>query len=329
MSDSMWIEEKEYISSRRASELSGYAQDYIGQLARKGIIDAQRIGGLWFISMSSLTEYKSHADSYVPQQPERKEVPDIQSLVTFEGKDHISASRAAEITGYHPDYLGQLARSGTIISRQLGNRWYLDREAILAHKQEKDSLLGAVQAQSVGISRNNISTTTEGAHGSHYNGPGPFLNYTSDNRDLLPVMPKAKEIPENEEVKSIHFQEEDLDKEYVVPIRKVRTMTTSTHPYSGDRSTEKHIPARVRTSGKTIYKGTFRTLGVAALTIVIVLSFGFVTLKNSSVYGTNTIRGGVAIERNMFTAGAAETLRWIGNFLENLMAKELIYKRVQ
>ncbi len=330
MSDAMWLEGKEYISSKRASQLSGYAQDYIGQLARKGLIDAQRVGGLWFVSMVSLTEYKSNADTYVPPQPERKTAPEADSLVTFDGKDHISASRAASITGYHPDYVGQLARSGAIISRQVGNRWYIDREGILAHKKEKDNLLGAVQAESVGISRNNdVSIPAEEPHKSHYNGPGPFLNYTSDNRDLLPVMPKAKEIPENEEVKSIHFQEEDLDKEYVVPIRKVRTMTTSTHPYSGDRSTEKHIPARVRTSGKTIYKGTFRTLGVAALTIVIVLSFGFVTLKNSSVYGTNTIRGGVAIERNMFTAGAAGALERIENFLQNFLVKELIYKRVQ
>ena len=35
MSDEMQIEGKPYISSKRASELSGYAQDYIGQLARK------------------------------------------------------------------------------------------------------------------------------------------------------------------------------------------------------------------------------------------------------------------------------------------------------
>src|SRR3989344_3657610 len=72
MSDAMWLEGKEYISSKRASQLSGYAQDYIGQLARKGLIDAQRVGGLWFISMASLSEYKSHADAYVPQLPAKK-----------------------------------------------------------------------------------------------------------------------------------------------------------------------------------------------------------------------------------------------------------------
>src|SRR3989344_9003329 len=153
MSDSMFIQGKAYISSKRASELSGYAQDYIGQLARKGLIDAQRVGGLWFVSQASLTEYKSNADRYTPQLPQKKEAPDVSSLISFDGKDPVSASRAAKITVYHPDYVGQLARSGAIISRQVGNRWYVDRAALLAHKKEKDGLLGAVQAQSVGISR--------------------------------------------------------------------------------------------------------------------------------------------------------------------------------
>lgn len=328
MSDPVLIEGKEYISSKRASELSGYAQDYIGQLARKGIIDAQRVGGLWHISMSSLMEYKSHADTYVPQQPERKEAPDFDSLVAFDGKDHISASRAAQITGYHPDYVGQLARSGAIISRQVGNRWYVEREGILAHKNEKDRLLGAVQAQSVGISRNNVaSVPVEEAHTSNYSGPGPFLTYTTDDGDLLPVMQKAKQASEHTESRMPYFEEKDLVKEYAVPIRKVRPMTTYVHAHSGHRSVQAHNSARVRAPGKTIYKGTFRNLATAALTIVIVLSFGFVTLKNSSVYGTKSSPSGLASERGVLTAGAAGAFEWIGQFLQNFLVKDLVYKR--
>src|SRR3989338_297072 len=207
MSDSMWIQGKEYISSKRASDLSGYAQDYIGQLARKGLITAQRVGGLWFVSMASLTEYKSHAETYVPQPPEKKDVADPDSLVSFDGKDHFSASRAAKITGYHPDYVGQLARSGAIISRQVGNRWYVDRAALLAHKKEKDGLLGAVQAQSVGISRSDASILgSEDTHGSHYNGPGPLLTYTSDDRDLLPAMEKTEQISAPQENTVYRFE---------------------------------------------------------------------------------------------------------------------------
>ena len=153
MSDQLTVAGKEYVSSKRASELSGYAQDYIGQLARNAQIDAQRIGGLWYVDMDSLLGHKKKADEYVPQIPERGQHSYLESVVSFEGKEYVSATRAAAITGYHADYVGQLARAGTISSRQVGNRWYVDRERILAHKQEKDSLLAAVQAESVGIAR--------------------------------------------------------------------------------------------------------------------------------------------------------------------------------
>ncbi|MSU73967.1 DNA-binding protein [Candidatus Kaiserbacteria bacterium] len=324
MSDAMWLEGKEYISSKRASELSGYAQDYIGQLARKGIIAAQRVGGLWFISMASLTEYKSHAEAYVPQQPERKETHDPDSLISFDGKDHISASRAAKITGYHPDYVGQLARSGTIISRQVGNRWYIDREGILAHKQEKDGLLGAVQAQSVGISRGDASIlSSEDAHGSHYNGPGPFLTYTRDDRDLIPVL-NAPESSLPSSYEGFRDSQKDAQVSVPVPIRVLpkKEILYHTHPV-------KHVKLGSSTHGKTMYYGTFRGLAAAALTIVIVLSFGFVTLKDGSVYGTRITPSGTVIQRNMFTASAAGALEWIGHFLQNFLVKDLIYKRVE
>ncbi len=338
----MWIQDKEYISSKRASELSGYAQDYIGQLARKGLIAAQRVGGLWFISMDSLTEYKSHADAYVPQLPEKKVAPDADSLVSFDGKDHISASRAAKITGYHPDYVGQLARSGAIISRQVGNRWYIDREGILAHKNEKDRLLGAVQAQSVGldrrpfgrsptgepmaegISRSSASTLSgEDVHGSRYNGPGPFLTYTRDDRDLMPVL-NAPESSLPSSYEGFRDSQKDARISVSVPIRVLPRKETlhHTHPV-------KHVKLGSGTHGKTIHYGTFRGLAAAALTIVIVLSFGFVTLKKSSVYTTNTTPSGSVIQRSTFAAGAASAFEWIAEFARNFLVKELVYKRTQ
>lgn len=321
MSDAMWIQGKEYISSKRASELSGYAQDYIGQLARKGLIGAQRVGGLWFVSMDSLTEYKSHAEAYVPQLPERKDAQDVDSLVSFDGKDHISASRAAKITGYHPDYVGQLARSGAVISRQVGNRWYVDRAALLAHKKEKDGLLGAVQAQSVGITvrepSREESTAMSGEENhsqTRYNGPGPLLTYTRDDRDLLPLIEKS----------TSGMEEERVGEKHMVPIRVLPKREILHH-------TEhvKHVKSPGRVHGKTIYYGRFKSLATAALTIVIVLSFGFVTLKNGSVYTTTANPSGTVVERNMLAGAAEAALEWIDRFVQNFLVKELIYKRVE
>ena len=46
MAEEVVLEGREYISSKRASEITQYSQDYIGQLARGGVIDAKRVGGL-------------------------------------------------------------------------------------------------------------------------------------------------------------------------------------------------------------------------------------------------------------------------------------------
>lgn len=310
----MWIQGKDYISSKRASELSGYAQDYIGQLARKGLIGAQRVGGLWFVSMDSLTEYKSHVEAYVPQLPERNDAPDVDSLVSFDGKDHVSSARAAKITGYHPDYVGQLARTGAVISRQVGNRWYVDREAILSHKHEKDGLLAAVQAQSVGIARSSNPEAGGEAPQTRYNGPGPLLTYTRDDRDLLPQIEKSTSV----------MEEERVGEKHMVPIRVLPKREILQHtPHV------KHVKSPGRVHGKTIYYGTFKSLAAAALTIVIVLSFGLVTLKNGSFYTTTTNPSGTAAERNMLAGAATAAFEWMSKFAQNLLVQELIYRRIE
>lgn len=143
-----------YISSKHAAEKTGYTQDYIGQLARGGTIEAKRVSGMWYILEESLRAYKEKADQFVPTPPEGfTKSTEAEVAVSFDGKDYISANRAAKITGYNQDYIGQLARSNQILSRQVGKRWYVDRESLLKHKEEKDALLAAVQVESVGLAK--------------------------------------------------------------------------------------------------------------------------------------------------------------------------------
>ncbi len=242
------------------------------------------------------------------------------SLVSFDGKDHISASRAAKITGYHPDYVGQLARSGAIISRQVGNRWYIDREGILAHKQEKDSLLGAVQAQSVGIARStNISAIDTPK--SDYSGPGPFLTYTRDDNDLLPNLEKLKPLSADRENQVYDIPERTSVEVHPGPIRTMRPAVTN--PSATYKKHEMHPSGRVRVPGRAIFQSTFRNLATVALTVVIVLSFGFVTLRNSSVYG----QGRLKIQNTVMTANASGTFQWLRDTLRDWLGKDLTYKR--
>lgn len=52
--DELEIQGKKYISSKRASELTGYAKDYVGQLARAGKVPGTRVGRAWYVDEASI-----------------------------------------------------------------------------------------------------------------------------------------------------------------------------------------------------------------------------------------------------------------------------------
>ena len=53
----------------------------------------------------------------------------------FDGKKFISSSRAAKISGYVNDYIGQLSRDGKLDCRMVGRSWYVSLESLLDHKK--------------------------------------------------------------------------------------------------------------------------------------------------------------------------------------------------
>ena len=59
MKDSFIIEGKKYISSKRASAISDYSSDYIGQLCRANKLDCKMIGRAWFVTEESVHLHKA------------------------------------------------------------------------------------------------------------------------------------------------------------------------------------------------------------------------------------------------------------------------------
>src|SRR3989304_2389666 len=51
-----------------------------------------------------------------------------------EGKEYISASRAAEKIGYTSDYIGQLCRAKKIPAKLISRTWYVDFSLLLDYK---------------------------------------------------------------------------------------------------------------------------------------------------------------------------------------------------
>jgi hypothetical protein len=204
--DEVVLDGKTYIASKKAASECGYTQDYVGQLCRGGHIDARRVSGHWYINLESLRGYKAKADLFKPEPPKYAPDPHAESSLTIEGKEYVSAGRAAKLANYAQDYVGQLARAGKIPSKQIGNRWYVEKEALLSHKSEKDALLAAVQAQSVGLKKaepeqnlaqNNVSllpAITIQAPVGYPKAQEPLLTYSVDTRALLPL--EGKHEPE-------------------------------------------------------------------------------------------------------------------------------------
>ncbi|MEK7604894.1 MAG: helix-turn-helix domain-containing protein, partial [Patescibacteria group bacterium] len=54
------LPEKNYVSTKEASELFGYTSDYLARLARSGKVRGKRIGHSWFIEQNSLEAFFNH-----------------------------------------------------------------------------------------------------------------------------------------------------------------------------------------------------------------------------------------------------------------------------
>ena len=155
------------VSTTRASDLSGYSKDYIGQLCRGEKISCRRISGQWYIDLKSLENYRkreaksgSPEDSDAPPYKKLSVSDSVNSMkvgnvrddmFTYDGIEYVSTNRGADLTGYAQDYVGQLARDNEVAAKKVGRRWFISQRALLQHKKHNDAQLASVQSQAVGL----------------------------------------------------------------------------------------------------------------------------------------------------------------------------------
>ena len=65
--DEIIIEEKKYISSKRAAKMTGYAKDYVGQLCREGRVPARLVGRSWYVLEAAINDHR-FGDTEVSQK---------------------------------------------------------------------------------------------------------------------------------------------------------------------------------------------------------------------------------------------------------------------
>lgn len=69
--DELLIEDKKYVSSKRAAKMTGYAKDYVGQLCREGRVPARLVGRGWYVLESAIQDHR-FGDPVATQEAPKK-----------------------------------------------------------------------------------------------------------------------------------------------------------------------------------------------------------------------------------------------------------------
>ncbi|MDB5195549.1 MAG: hypothetical protein JWO84_733 [Parcubacteria group bacterium] len=67
--DELTLDNKKYLSSKRAAQITGYAKDYVGQLCREGRVTARLVGRNWYVLETSILEHRFGAEDEVSSAP--------------------------------------------------------------------------------------------------------------------------------------------------------------------------------------------------------------------------------------------------------------------
>ena len=84
--DEITIDDKIYISSKRAAGITGYAKDYVGQLCREGRVEARLIGRSWYVLEDSIRKHRfeeaGETKTVEPAEPEVSEKTNVEAVWT-------------------------------------------------------------------------------------------------------------------------------------------------------------------------------------------------------------------------------------------------------
>jgi len=65
----------------------------------------------------------------------------MKDTILIDGRIYISSKRAAEMSKYSNDYIGQLCRGGKVAAKMMGRVWFVDRDSLFAHKKAAEDVL--------------------------------------------------------------------------------------------------------------------------------------------------------------------------------------------
>jgi hypothetical protein len=220
MKDIFIIEGKKYISSRRASEMSDYSSDYIGQLCRANKLDCKMVGRTWFVTEESIHLHKA--------------------LIS---REEVGRNRINNLKGKSENYISikkAQAQSSVSIKTITESPKITDESAMVpVSKSSTDStIVPPVKVAEVVENKIspiippikwNIVTETKGI-------VSPYI-YSNDNRPLLPELKKKETIGTVSGV--VEIKKQEVSKKVQKEVFAVSVPTVSTPAISTSSVSEK------------------------------------------------------------------------------------------
>jgi len=199
MNSELFFEGKKYISSKRASKLSRYNQDYIGQLIRDSKLIARRVGRSWFVSLESLEKHLGKVKGIdqtknTSAQTSENFASEEHKPLFLEGKKYISSKEASDISGYSRDYIGQLVRKNAVDAKMVGRLWYVSSQSLEKHIQKQSG-----KGSEINISKPQIAEEKNAVSSniSKYQKEEAILLPKVAKKELIVHSPKKEKILED------------------------------------------------------------------------------------------------------------------------------------
>ena len=132
----------------------------------------------------------------------------MKDSMIIQGFEYISSSRAAEITKYSNDYIGQLCRKGKVSARMIGRTWFVDKQSLLKHQEEADiskhlngknlvlsgGISNAIKSAPAPSAKSTVSTAVSNPSAKLSELPA-IGTYAADDGPFMPVIDKQPAVP--------------------------------------------------------------------------------------------------------------------------------------
>ena len=102
--DELLIDDKKYLSTRRAAKVTGYAKDYVGQLCREGRVKARQVGRSWYVLETDIREHRFGSSEAGPPSVSFPKAENAKTEAVVPSQPENSATKPVDHTWEPPRY---------------------------------------------------------------------------------------------------------------------------------------------------------------------------------------------------------------------------------